>query len=426
MADQLAFLPERVLTAAAMPGTGYKVSFFQSGTTTPVTVYSAADLLTPLTQPIVCDASGVFPQVFSSGGAVKAVVTKPDDSVFYTLDPVFRVPTSASGASDITFTPTGPLPFTNVQDAIEGAAAAAVTGFAAFGLGITGNATLLADIDATNIGAGTYRFDGTTIGTYPTGVTSANTGLVEHWRQSASAAMQVLYHATTDRVFHRRMASSVWGAWREVITVNQGATLGDTMYRGASVWTRLAAGSAYRSLAMGPSSIPVWGGDLFFRLDAANVGANGTSAQNVLPVNVTLDAGTQYEYELVYSLLKTAGATSHNVRSFFGGTATLNNAYRSIMSSSAVGSTFNSLLGALGHTTNFAENVNVSGTLAAASTAVHVIENGTFSVDAAGTVIPQYILSAAPGGAYSVVAGAYFRLRPLGAENANITQGTWA
>lgn len=213
MADQLAFLPERVLTAAAMPGTGYRVQFFQSGTTTPVTVYSDNPPVTPFTQPIVCDASGVFPQVFSTGGAIKAVVTKPDASVFYTVDPVLRIPTSAAAASDVTFSPTGSLPFTNVQAAIEGSVAAAASGFNTFGLGITGNATLLANIDATGTGSGVYRFDATTTGTYPVGVAAADTGLVEYWRQSSAVAMQRLYHATSRRWFERRMTATTWGTW---------------------------------------------------------------------------------------------------------------------------------------------------------------------------------------------------------------------
>jgi hypothetical protein len=222
-----------------MPGSGYKVSFYQSGTTTPVTVYTSAAVDTPLTQPIVCDASGVFPQVFSTGGAIKAVVQKPDNSVFYTLDPVFRVPTSASGAIDVTFSPTGPLPFTNVQAAIEGSVAAAASGFNAFGLGITGNATLLANLDATNIGAGAYRFDGTTTGTYPVGVAAGDTGLIETWRQAAGTAMMELYHATTNRRFRRRLTAGVWGAWREVVEVNTGAVQGDIIVRGVSDWERL-------------------------------------------------------------------------------------------------------------------------------------------------------------------------------------------
>lgn len=259
MADLLDFGGVRVLDMNAAPGAGYVARFYQSGTTNPVVVYTDSGLGTPHGTSVTADAAGVFAAVWSSGGAVKCVIETDAGAVVQTIDPVISVSGSASGAEDITFTPTVDLPFTNVQDAIEGAAASAASGFTPYGLGITGNATLLANLDATNIGSGAYRFDGTTTGTYPTGVAAADTGLIEHWRQSAATAMQVLYHATSDRVFHRRMASSAWGAWRENIEVNQGAAEGDTIYRGASAWTRLAKGTAGQLLRMNSgATAPEW------------------------------------------------------------------------------------------------------------------------------------------------------------------------
>ena len=197
---------------------------------------------------------------------------------------------------------------------------------------------------------------------------------------------------------------------------------------GAAAWEGVAIGGVGQVLVSDGTDTVFGQEGLYFRLNAANVGANVTTAQNVLPQNVTVLGSTTYDFELVYSLVKTAGATSHNVQMSFAGTATLNNAYRSIISTSAVGAanTFNNVLGAIGYTTNFAETVNTSGTLANANTIVHVVERGTISVNAGGTIIPQYILSAAPGGAYSVVAGAYFNLRRIGASGGNVSQGSWA
>jgi hypothetical protein len=232
-----------VFTAAAMPGAGYRVEFFQSGTTTPVTVYTTAALSIAHPSPLVCDANGVFPAVFSAGGAIKAVVTKPDGSSFYTLDPVFRVSTSGAGASEVTFSPTPGLPFTNVQAAIEGAAASAASGFTPFGLGVTGTNALIANLDATNTASGSYRFDNTTTGTPPTGVTVANTGTVQIWRENAGDAVMFLQSGAADRAFFRRMAGSTWGAWQEAIIVPQGAVTGNVIVRGASSWTLLAPGA---------------------------------------------------------------------------------------------------------------------------------------------------------------------------------------
>ena len=51
---------------------------------------------------------------------------------------------------------------------------------------------------------------------------------------------------------------------------------------------------------------------------------------------------------------------------------------------------------------------------------------GTISVSTGGTFIPQYSLSAAPGGAYTTAAGSYFLIYPIGAAGANVNVGTWA
>ena len=63
----------------------------------------------------------------------------------------------------------------------------------------------------------------------------------------------------------------------------------------------------------------------YYRLDSALAGANATGAQSVFGVGVTLSSGTVYEFEMLISLGKTAGTTSHTTGLSFGGTATLNN-----------------------------------------------------------------------------------------------------
>lgn len=210
----------------------------------------------------MADGDGFWPQRYVTEDA-KAVVTTSADVALYTLDPAPTSQGTGAAASAVSFNPTISIPETNVQDAIEAAANLAISGFAIFGLGITGNATLLAALDATGTGAGLYRFDGTTTGTYPTGVVAGDTGLVELWRQAGATAMQVLYHATSDRVFHRRMASSAWGTWRENIEVNQGAAEGDMIYRSASAWTRLAKGAANQLLRINSGATsPEWGSTL--------------------------------------------------------------------------------------------------------------------------------------------------------------------
>ena len=329
MADQLAFLPERVLTAAAMPGAGYKVSFYESGTTTPVTVYTSASLLTAHPSPLVCDATGVFPQVFSAGGAIKAVVQKPDNSTFYTVDPVFRVSTSASGASDVTFSATVDLPFTNVQEAIEGAAASAASGFTPFGLGVTGTNALLANLDATSTASGAYRFDGTTTGTYPTSVSASDTGTVQIWRENAGDAVMWLQSGTADRGFTRRMASSTWGAWREIITVPTGAARGDLIRRGATNFDRLALGTSGQVLTSDGTDA-VWGNSPFGQLVGGTVLSGGsTTLSSIIPTDAS-------EILIAWVAVSTDASTTTRVRVGNGSLQSTN--YETDVYAGAVGS----------------------------------------------------------------------------------------
>ena len=51
---------------------------------------------------------------------------------------------------------------------------------------------------------------------------------------------------------------------------------------------------------------------------------------------------------------------------------------------------------------------------------------GVLSVNTGGTLIPQYSLSAAPGGAYTTAAGSYMLIYPIGASGSNVSVGTWA
>lgn len=259
MANQLYPILPRVVDNNINAAPGAKLTFYVSGTTTPVTTYTTEACDVPHASPLVAASDGSLPAIWLASGAAKVVVTDADGATLFTIDPVVATAGAGLTAADIPFSPTVALPYDDVQSAVEGAAASAASGYASFGLGITGNATLLANIDATNIGAGAYRFDATTTGTFPSGISASDNGIIEHWRQASGSAMQMLYHATTDRIFHRRMASSSWGTWRENLTVNQGAVEGDIIYRGASAWSRLAKGTAGQFLRQNSGlTAPEW------------------------------------------------------------------------------------------------------------------------------------------------------------------------
>jgi hypothetical protein len=167
----------------------------------------------------------------------------------------------------------------------------------------------------------------------------------------------------------------------------------------------------------------------YYRLDSALAGANATGAQSIFGVGVTLSAGTVYEFEAVILLSKSAGTTSHTVSYGFGGTATVNN----------IGGFVDSQYSATSFAapTTTAGNFQRSGIIStatvtpiasssAASQFYTAIIKGTVSINAGGTFIPQYTLSAAPGGAYSTAAGSFIRIAPISASGAATNVGTWA
>ena len=61
-----------------------------------------------------------------------------------------------------------------------------------------------------------------------------------------------------------------------------------------------------------------------------------------------------------------------------------------------------------------------------ATATVMFVVKGVVSINAGGTFIPQYTLSAAPGGAYTMQIGGYMKINPIGASGANTNVGVWA
>lgn len=169
-------------------------------------------------------------------------------------------------------------------------------------------------------------------------------------------------------------------------------------------------------------------GEQYFRLNANLAGANVTTAQNFFGVGVTLSASTVYYFEIDVAVVKTVGATAHNFSILFGGTATINNILYQGWENYSVGTSTIPYIA--GFSATFVSNSNAAFTflngLNNANVLIHMTISGTVSVNAGGTFIPQYILSAAPGGAYSTVAGSSVKIYPVGAAGANVSVGTWA
>ena len=172
----------------------------------------------------------------------------------------------------------------------------------------------------------------------------------------------------------------------------------------------------------------------FYRLDSAYAGANATGAQGVFGVGtggtgigVTLSASTVYAFEAIYAGFKTAGITAHSIGFGFGGAATLNNIAYLGYGNNTTGAFPARVTTTISQSyVNTATNTQFIDSTSTAAVCFYARISGTVSVNAGGTFIPQYTLSAAPGGAYTIAAGSYFLIYPIGASGANTSVGTWA
>jgi hypothetical protein len=165
----------------------------------------------------------------------------------------------------------------------------------------------------------------------------------------------------------------------------------------------------------------------YYRLNSAVVGSNATGAQSIFGVGVTLSASTVYEFEMIVAVSKSAGTTSHTFGVGFGGTASVNNIGYRLNVQNPSGTSFTVV--AIADYAMFvqtASNTVITGAQTSANLFISFIVKGTVSVSAGGTFIPQYTLSAAPGGAYSTAIGSYIRIAPVSASGSNTSVGAWA
>lgn len=166
---------------------------------------------------------------------------------------------------------------------------------------------------------------------------------------------------------------------------------------------------------------------MFYRLNSNRVGSNATGAQSLFGVGVTLGASTVYAFTADFLVSKTAGTTSHILGILFGGTATVNNIFYTAYVTGATvapptvgtGTTVAAHLSAV-------TLANLTSATTASTIQYGYTYHGTVSVNTGGTFLPQYQLSAAPGGAYSTIAGSFFAIWPIGAAGANTSVGPWA
>jgi hypothetical protein len=161
-------------------------------------------------------------------------------------------------------------------------------------------------------------------------------------------------------------------------------------------------------------------------LQSDYVGNSDANVQSVFGVGVTLVASTVYRFEATYLMFHNVGTTSHQMQLAFGGTATLNNIAYTVRES---------LSGAAANDSVTVNGLYIQTTSATTITTpagqtglwLAVTLQGVVSVNAGGTFIPQYKLTADPGtDGYTTQIGSNFLIYPIGSSGANINIGSWA
>lgn len=152
-------------------------------------------------------------------------------------------------------------------------------------------------------------------------------------------------------------------------------------------------------------------------------GVNTNTVQPWFPTQgaVQLAAATGYLFNGIFHSTRSAGTTSHTTMISFGGTAGLTSI--DYIASCKTGDT-NAIAGdsaIFGHDAN---DLSVKAASTSATENILIKVWGTVRVNTAGTFIPQFRYSAAPGGAPTIKSGTFFRLVPFGANTIQ-SAGTW-
>lgn len=88
--------------SSGVPYSGAKLYFYQSGTTTPITIYQDAAKATPHANPVVADATGTFAEIFVDTDPFKFVLTTSSGTVLETVDAIPLLAGASIVGADLT------------------------------------------------------------------------------------------------------------------------------------------------------------------------------------------------------------------------------------------------------------------------------------------------------------------------------------
>jgi len=139
--------------ANGVPYAGAKLYFYQSGTTTLITVYQDSGKTTPHANPVIADASGTFPEIFVDTDPFKYVLTTSADVLLETVDAIPLLAGSSIVGADLTaleaLSSTG-LVARTASDTYALRTITSGTGIVVTnGSGVAGNPTVAADVAST-------------------------------------------------------------------------------------------------------------------------------------------------------------------------------------------------------------------------------------------------------------------------------------
>ena len=161
--------------------------------------------------------------------------------------------------------------------------------------------------------------------------------------------------------------------------------------------------------------------NIYYVLEDDHLGTDLNTVQSIYGVSITLGSNAVYEFEASFALKKTSGTNPHSIQLGFAGTSSINHILYHVNYS---GSALNTIATPTSIMINSISNTTVSSNTNVSNHNIFI--KGMISVGSGGTFTPQYRLSDVTGGAFSTLAGSYFKMEPVGAANTNINVGTWS